>query len=67
MKTIWIVRKHPPHPYTGIWTRIGHLEAFTIHGQYRNRVEAKEAADNKNNKRSNYLYSVYGLKVKEFT
>jgi len=65
MKTIWIVRKHPPHPYSH--GELYNLQAFTIHGQYRNRVEAKEAADNKNNKRSNYLYTVYGLKVKEFT
>jgi hypothetical protein len=57
---IWIVRKHSRNPY---WR--GHLEAFTIHGQYPSRVEAKAEADKKN-KRSNYLYTVYGLKVKEF-
>jgi|LakMenE18May11ns_1017448.scaffolds.fasta_scaffold7573038_1 hypothetical protein len=61
MKIIWIVRKHPPYPYSR-----GNLEAFTIHGQYPSRVEAKAEADKKN-KRSNYLYTVYGLKVKEFT
>lgn len=61
MKIIWLVRKHEPY-------RIGHghAKAFTIHGQYRNRVEAMAEADRKN-KRSNYLYTVYGLKVKEFT
>ena len=61
MKTVWIVRKHPKHPYYR-----GNLEAFTIHGQYRDRVEAKAEADKKN-KRSNYLYTVYALKVREFT
>jgi hypothetical protein len=61
MTTIWIVRKHPPLRYSR-----GASAAFTIHGQYRNRVEAKAEADLKN-KRSNYLHTVYALKVKEFT
>jgi len=61
MKVIWIVRKHPPLPYSR-----GNFESFTIRGQYRNRVEAKAEADKKN-KRSNYLHTVYALKVKEFT
>jgi len=42
------------------------MAAFYIHGQYRNRAEAKAEADLKN-KRSIFLYTVYGLKVKEFT
>jgi hypothetical protein len=61
MKTIWIVRKHPP-----VWLGRGHIAAFYIHGQYRNRAEAKAEADLKN-KRSIFLYTVYGLKVKELT
>ena len=60
MKVIWIVRKHPT-----VWLGRGHLAAFEIHGQYRNKAEAKAEADKKN-KRSNYLYTVYALKVKEF-
>ena len=63
MKIIWIVRKHVKEPSAG---RNLHWEDFTIYGQYRNRVEAAAEADKKN-KRSNYLYTVYALKVKEFT
>lgn len=60
---IWIVRKHLKEPYAG---RGVYWEAFTIHGQYRNRAEAKAEADKKN-KKSNSVYTVYGLKVKEFS
>jgi hypothetical protein len=59
---IWIVRKHLKEPYGGRDIR---YEDFTIHGQYRNRAEAKAEADRKN-KKSNFAYTVYGLKVKEF-
>jgi len=62
MKIVWIVRKHLKEPYGG---RNLYWESFTIHGQYQNRVKAKAEADQKN-KRSNYLYTVYALKVKEF-
>ncbi len=60
---IWIVRRHMREPYEG---RNIYLEDFTIHGQYRNRVEAQAVADKKNKKWSGFVYTVYGLKVKEF-
>ena len=61
---IWIVRRHMRDPDEG---RHMYLEDFTIHRQYRNRVEAQTVADKKNKKWSNFVYTVYGLKVKEFT
>lgn len=57
---IWIVRKHPKHPYE----RRGYLEAFTIHKAYTTRAEAKAEADKKQAK-SNYLYTVGYVELKE--
>lgn len=53
LKTIWVVRKHPPMPYR----MRGHLEAFTIHKIYHNLVEAKSEAKERN-KKSSYLFTV---------
>ena len=56
LSTIWIVRKHPPHPYLG-HMRGHHTEAFTIHKIYHSLAEAKVEAE-KRNKKSSYFFSV---------
>ena len=56
LSTIWIVRKHPPHPYRG-YMRGHHTEAFTIHKIYHSLVEAKKEAETRN-KKSTYLFTV---------
>jgi len=60
---IWIVRKHLRQQDEG---RHAYLADFTIHGQYRNRAGAQAVADKKEKKWSGFVYTVYGLKVKEF-
>ena len=58
--TIWIVRKHPIHPYGQ-----GHLEAFTIVGTYATRKEAKAVADAKTNHPNAWnLYTVGKVELK---
>ena len=52
LSTIWVVRKHPKHPFMR-----GHLEAFTIHKIYHSLAEAKAEAE-KRNKKSSYLFTV---------
>lgn len=59
LRTIWIVRKHPPMPYH----MKGHLEAFTIHKIYHSRAEAKNEADTRN-KKSSYLFTVKRIDLK---
>jgi len=56
LSVIWIVRKHPPHPYRNRGAG-SHLEAFTIHKIYFSRAEAKNEADLRNQK-STYLFTV---------
>ena len=58
---IWIVRKHPQMPYR---SQPGHLAAFTIHGTYATREEATIEA-NERNKRSNYLFTVAKVELRE--
>lgn len=60
---IWLLRKHPPHPYQHAFG-LGHLKAFTIAGVFANRADAANAA-RKKNLRSNYLYTVAKLKLPE--
>ena len=58
--TIWIVKKHPPHPYYG-----GYLEAFTIVSTFATRKEAKEYVDKKmSNKNTSKLYTVGKVTLK---
>ena len=62
--TIWIVRKHPPHPFRSK----DHLQAFTIYSVHRSSAEAKLAAKEKTEKSkhfSRYLYTVGRLTLKE--
>lgn len=57
---IWILRKHPPHPY---YVREA-LEAFTIIGVYDNLLEPQAIAlKHNNNKQAYYFYSVKKLQL----
>lgn len=62
MTTIFIVKKHPPHPY-------GHrqfLEAFTISGIYSNRKDAAQEAKEKNeHPNTKYFYSVGMIRLED--
>jgi len=63
LSTIWIVRKHPPHPYGGYGAG-SHLEAFTIHKIFHSHAEAKTEAETRN-KKSSYLFTVKRINLLE--
>lgn len=60
--TIWIVRRHPPHPFRH---ECGHLQAFTIHMATLDKSEAEAEAKRKNaSKTTNHLYTVEKVHAK---
>ena len=60
--TIWIVKRHPPHPYSAR----GHLKAFTIFSTHATKAEAQEVVTKKmQNKNTNYLYTVGRVQLKK--
>lgn len=63
LSIIWIVRKHPPHPYRG-YMRGAHLEAFTIHKIYHSHAAAKLEAETRN-KKSSYLFTVKRIDLRK--
>lgn len=63
LSVIWIVRKHPPHPYRNRGCG-SHLEAFTIHKIYHSHAAAKLEAETRN-KKSSYLFTVKRIDLRK--
>ena len=60
--TIWIVRRHPAHPYNHRM----HLAAFTIFSTHAAKAEAQAVVTQKmQNKNTNYLYTVGRVQLKK--
>lgn len=61
MTTIWIVRKHPRHPFSSA----DHISAFEIFSTHATKAEAKAVCDKKNSNPNTYaLYSVGKVTLK---
>ena len=62
MTTIYIVRKHPPGPYS---MRGEHLEAYTIVSTHSTAAAAKEEAARRNNLTRVFLFTVGRVSIKD--
>ena len=63
MKTVYVLMKHPRHPYSSR----GYLVAGEIKGVFQSGKEAKAECDLKNSRKPYGLYKVHAKRIKEPT
>lgn len=60
MSTVYILLKHPPHPYNASL----YLRAGEVHGVFEDKREAQRMADEKNASRPHGHYAVHTKRIK---